>query len=88
MLYMFNTLVLSERAGITKRGYTAKEMAASLYAEIFNKLRIFKRIKKQKNTYSYGTLNKIRFLHSRLKEMSLSLERAQTNINVALESYA
>ena len=48
---------------------------------------MFKRIKKQKDTYTYGSLNKIRFMHSRFKEMNLNLERAQANIDVALESF-
>lgn len=88
LLNLTRYMAANERTGITKRGYIAKELAANLYSEIFNKLRMFKRIKKQKSTYSYGSLNKIRFMHSRLKEMALSLERAQANINVALESYA
>ena len=46
-------------------------MAANMHSEITNKLRMFKRIKKQNDTYSYGSLNKIRFMHSRLKEMNL-----------------
>lgn len=46
---------------------------------------MFKRVKKQSATYSYGTLNKIRFMHSRVKEMNLDLERAQINIDVALD---
>ena len=80
--------MLIDRESITKRGYLAKELAANLAFEITNKLRMFKRIKKQSDTYSYGSLNKIRFMHSRLKEMNLNLERARANIEVALESYA
>ena len=80
--------VLDERESITKKGYIAKELAANLAFEITNKLRMFKRIKKQNDTYSYGALNKIRFMHSRLKEMNLNLARAQANIEVALESFA
>ena len=79
--------LVEERETITKRGYLAKELAANLNSEITNKLRMFKRIKKQKDTYTYGSLNKIRFMHSRFKEMNLNLERAQANIDVALESF-
>lgn len=79
--------IFEKRSIITKQGYKAKELAANMNSEITNKLRMFKRIKKQKDTYTYGALNKIRFMHSRLKEMSLSLERARTNIDVALDQF-
>lgn len=80
--------IFLRREEITQQGYRAKELAASMNSEITNKLRIFKRIKKQSETYTYATLNKIRFMHSRLKEMNLGLERARTNIDVALDLYS
>ena len=77
--------IFAKREIITRQGYKAKELASNMMSEITNKLRMFKRIKKQNDTYTYGSLNKIRFMHSRLKEMNLALERARTNIDVALD---
>lgn len=80
--------IFLKREEISQQGYKAKALAASMHYEITNKLRIFKRIKKQSETYTYGTLNKIRFMHSRIKEMNLVLERARTNIDIALDLYS
>ena len=46
---------------------------------------MFSKIKKVKNSYSHAMLSNFRFMTSRLLEMKANLERAQSNIDIAME---
>ena len=77
--------ILKERHGLTKRAHVAKEIAANFHQEVSNKLFMFTKIKKEKQSYSPAMLNNFRFMCGRLKEMAANLERAQANIGIAME---
>ena len=49
---------------------------------------MFTKIKKVKNSYSHAMLSNFRFMTSRLLEMKANLERAQSNIDIAMEVIA
>lgn len=73
---------------MTTRSFIAKEYSILLTDEVRNKLEAMQKLKSNDKLLTYSSLNRVRFLQSRLNEMKQSLERASANIDIATNIFA
>ena len=80
----------SERGGILKRAYMAKEYAMDIEKEISDKYSFLKKYKKlgKKGIMRFQGVAKARFLTSKAREMKYVMARASFEIELSIEKYA
>jgi Mg2+ and Co2+ transporter CorA len=88
LLNLSREIAITERFGITSRGFIAKEIASSLHNEIKDKLKAIVKVKKLSKILTYASRNRIRFMQSRFQEMNQRMKIAASNIDNALEAFS
>ena len=87
LLYLAREMTVKERKGMMTRGFVAKEISNNFSLEIKNKTKMVKSLLKLEKLMSYAARARVKFLHSRMKEVEMRFERAIGNIDLFLDVF-